>query len=86
MPILLYEYLMLLCLALSLILINPIAMHEVAELAKTIAADIEESFARINRQEGTVGKLLYDDTIYNELEALVVDLKKHPWKLFWKPK
>ena len=33
-----------------------------------------------------MGKLLYDDTIYNELEALVIDLRKHPWKLFWKTK
>jgi hypothetical protein len=37
-------------------------------------------------KEGTIGKLLYDDTIYKELEALAVDLRKHPWKLFWKTK
>jgi hypothetical protein len=33
-----------------------------------------------------VGKLLYDDKIYNELDAMITDLRKHPWKLFFKGK
>lgn len=65
---------------------DPIAMHEVAELAKNIAEDLDESLVRIKNKEGTVGKLLYDDTIYKELEALVTDLRRHPWKIFWKTK
>jgi len=65
---------------------EPMPMHEVTELAKSIASNINESVVRINKKEGTIGKLLYDDTIYNELEALIVDLRKHPWKLFWKGK
>lgn len=65
---------------------DPIAMHEVAQLAKTIAQDIDESIVKIKNKEGTIGKLLYEDTIYKELEALVTDLRKHPWKLLWKTK
>jgi phospholipid/cholesterol/gamma-HCH transport system substrate-binding protein len=65
---------------------DPIPMHEVTALAKDIVANLDESIVRINKKEGTVGKLLYDDTVYNELEALVTDLRKHPWKLFWKTK
>jgi len=72
---------------------DPIAMHEVARLAKNIAADLDESIVRIKNKEGTVGKLLYDDAIYKdlqvlvkELEALVVDIRRNPWKLFWKTK
>lgn len=65
---------------------DPIAMHEVAQLAKSIASDIDESIVRIKNKEGTIGKLLYDDTIYKELEALVIDIRKHPWKLFRKTK
>ena len=70
----------------TLIGVDPIAMHEVAQLAKSIAGDIDESIVRIKNKEGTVGKLLYDDTIYKELEALIIDLRQHPWKLFWKGK
>ncbi|MBP7216387.1 MAG: MCE family protein [Candidatus Omnitrophica bacterium] len=72
---------------------DPIAMHEVAQLAKQITSHLDESIQRINNKEGTVGKLLYDDTIYEvmestmrELEALAVDIRKHPWKLMIKGK
>lgn len=70
----------------SLVGMDPIAMHEVVRLAKAISTNIDESFAKINSKEGTIGKLLYDDTIYKELEALIIDIRKHPWKLFWKTK
>jgi phospholipid/cholesterol/gamma-HCH transport system substrate-binding protein len=65
---------------------DPVAMHEVAELAKKIASDLDESIVKIKNKEGTIGKLLYDDAIYKELEALIIDIRKHPWKLFWKTK
>lgn len=65
---------------------DPIAMHEVAELAKTVVNDLDESLARIKRGEGTVGRLLSDDSIYEDLEAMIKDLRHNPWKLFWKTK
>ena len=65
---------------------EPIATHEIAKLAKNIAADLDESIVRIKNKEGTIGKLLYDDAIYKELEALITDVRQHPWKLFWKTK
>jgi phospholipid/cholesterol/gamma-HCH transport system substrate-binding protein len=65
---------------------DPLPMQEVTELAKKIANGIDTGITRINNKEGTVGKLLYDDTIYKELEALIIDIRKHPWKLFWKTK
>jgi len=70
----------------TLLGVDPIAIHEVTRLAKNIVTDLDESIVKIKNKEGTVGKLLYDDTIYNELEALVSDIRKHPWKLFWKTK
>ena len=63
---------------------DPIAMHEVAQLAKKLAGDIDESIVRLNKQEGTVGKLLYDDKLYQNLEELIVDIKNNPWKLLYK--
>jgi phospholipid/cholesterol/gamma-HCH transport system substrate-binding protein len=41
-------------------------------------------FAKIKNGEGTIGKLLYEDTIYKDLEGLTSDLKAHPWKLLRK--
>jgi len=65
---------------------DPMAMQEVGELAKKIAGDVDLSLMRLMNKEGTVGKLLYDDKLYNELEALIIDIRKNPWKLFWKAK
>jgi hypothetical protein len=61
-------------------------MHEVAELAKGLVDNIDEGITKIKNKEGTVGKLLYDDVLYQELEALMKDLRRHPWKLFFKTK
>jgi len=65
---------------------NPMPMHEVTVLAKKIGDDLEQTLGGIKNKEGTIGKLLYDDKIYKELEALVTDIRKHPWKLFIKSK
>jgi len=66
--------------------IDPIPMHEIVRLAMDITSNLDESIVKIKNKEGTIGRLLYDDTIYKELEALIIDVKKHPWKLFWKTK
>ena len=70
----------------SLVGVDPIPMQDVSVLAKGIAQNLNDGLMKIVNKEGTVGKLLYDDTIYKELEALVIDIRKHPWKLFWKGK
>lgn len=63
---------------------NPIAMHELNDLMKNVVEDIDDLIVEIKTGQGTIGKLFVDDTIYNEIESLVLDLKSHPWKLFWK--
>jgi phospholipid/cholesterol/gamma-HCH transport system substrate-binding protein len=70
----------------TLVGVEPIPIHEVIQLAKSIGDDLDESIVKLKNKEGTIGKLLYDDTIYKELEALITDIRKHPWKLFWKTK
>ncbi len=36
--------------------------------------------------EGNLGKLLYDDDLYQRMELFVEDLREHPWKLIVRPK
>ncbi|MBU1122179.1 MAG: MlaD family protein [Candidatus Omnitrophota bacterium] len=40
----------------------------------------------IGNKEGTVGRFLYDDSLYRKTEDFVEDIKAHPWKLLHKPK
>ena len=65
---------------------DPIAMNDVFKTAKNMVNNLDTGVNRILNKEGSVGKILYDDKLYNELDALVTDLRKNPWKLFWKTK
>jgi phospholipid/cholesterol/gamma-HCH transport system substrate-binding protein len=64
--------------------IDPISMNDFTQAAKSIVNNLEEATLHINSGEGTLGKLLYDDALYNDLNLFIEDLRKNPWKLFWK--
>jgi len=49
-----------------------------------ITSALQSILQKIDRGEGTAGRLLTDDSLYKELEAFIQDLKKHPWKLLKK--
>lgn len=65
---------------------DPVAMNDVFKVAKNIVDNLDTGVNRILNKEGSVGKILYDDKLYNDLDGLVTDLRKNPWKLFWKTK
>ncbi len=66
--------------------VDPIPTQELSTLIRNIARNLDTGLSRVMNKEGTIGKLLYDDKIYTELDAMITDLRKHPWKLFFKGK
>lgn len=48
--------------------------------------DTDQLIKKINKGEGTIGKLVSDDSLYRELEDFIRDIKAHPWKLFKRPR
>ncbi len=70
----------------SLVGIDPLPIHQLFKNAESILSNLDEGIAKIKNKEGSLGKLIYSDAIYNELEALVTDVRKNPWKLFIKAK
>ncbi|MCM8773465.1 MAG: MlaD family protein [Candidatus Omnitrophica bacterium] len=48
--------------------------------------EIKELIVDIRNKQGTVGRLLYDSSLYDKTEELIEDIKKNPWKLLYKPK
>jgi phospholipid/cholesterol/gamma-HCH transport system substrate-binding protein len=63
------------------------AINDIAELAgraNTTAADAQAIVAHIKKGEGTVGALVMDEEIYDDLQELARDLKHNPWKFLWK--
>ena len=62
-------------------------LDDVAELAgraDATVADAQALVTRIRKGQGTVGALVMDEEVYDDLQATVRDLKHNPWKLFWK--
>ena len=49
-----------------------------------IAGDAKALVGDVRRGKGTAGALLVDPQIYDDLKELVRDLKRNPWKFFWK--
>ncbi len=49
-----------------------------------LAARADRILARVERGEGSVGGVLKDPKLFEDLKALVADLKAHPWKILWK--
>ena len=66
--------------------VDPAQMQDWISEAENTIKDFQELIAKLKAGEGTVGKLLNDDRLYQELEGLIGDLRRNPWKLFWKTK
>lgn len=47
-------------------------------------ASLSAVLKNVEKGEGTVGKLLMKDDLYQEMDALVKDVRAHPWKLLKK--
>lgn len=56
----------------------------VASSAERTAGQAEEIVGRVREGHGTVGALLMDEEIYDDLQELIRDLKHNPWKFFWR--
>ena len=66
--------------------VDPLPIHQIFNNAENILRNLNDGISKIRNKEGSLGKLIYDDAIYNELQALVTDVRKNPWKLFIKTK
>ena len=56
----------------------------VTSRAKGLTGDASEILAHVKRGKGTVGAVVMDEQLYDDLQELVRDLKHNPWKFFWR--
>ncbi|MGA9521211.1 MAG: MlaD family protein [Myxococcaceae bacterium] len=54
------------------------------EKLEGLATRGERLLAQIEAGEGTLGQIQKDPQLYQDVKALVEDLRKHPWKILWK--
>ena len=48
------------------------------------STQMDQLLTRVNQGQGTLGKLVTDDEVYNDLRDFVRDIKSHPWRLLKK--
>lgn len=65
---------------------DPISMEALTKKMNELVGSASVVVERLKKGEGTVGKLLVEEKIYNDLEGFVADIKAHPWKLLHKEK
>lgn len=58
-------------------------LDDIARRADATLAKVDRMVDKMNRGEGTVGQLMQDEEVYDDLKELIRDLKRHPWKLIW---
>jgi len=56
----------------------------IAERADSTLSDAQAITTHIREGHGTVGALLMDEEIYDDIQEMLRDLKHNPWKLFWR--
>ena len=56
-------------------------MKEVARHLNTSTRSMESILGKIDRGEGTVGKLVSEEELYQEMKDFVREIKSHPWRL-----
>ena len=80
--------------------VDPLSMFDIAGYTKDIADKLSKTAANINDTalnikkisqdisdgKGTIGRFLKDESVYENFDAFVADLKSHPWKLLWRSK
>lgn len=59
-------------------------VQSILRSGETIAKDAEKMVSHIREGRGTVGAILMDEAMYDDIQELIRDLKHNPWKLFWK--
>jgi phospholipid/cholesterol/gamma-HCH transport system substrate-binding protein len=57
---------------------------QLAERANATASDAQAIVSHIKKGEGTVGALVMDEEIYDDVQEMVRDLKHNPWKFLWR--
>ncbi len=61
-------------------------LKEIIANFKGISDSLNSVLLRMKDGQGTIGKFLYDDKVYNDIESFASDIKKNPWKLLFKSK
>jgi phospholipid/cholesterol/gamma-HCH transport system substrate-binding protein len=58
--------------------------QEAGEKVDALATRADRVLTKLEAGEGSLGKVMKDPAVYDELKSLLTDVRKNPWKLLWK--
>jgi len=53
---------------------------------ESLSLDLRDFITVAKEGEGTIGRLMSDDKLYKDIDEMILDIKKNPWKLLYRPK
>lgn len=59
-------------------------LRETANLLEGVAEDAHNVMQTIREGRGTIGGLISDPQLYDDMKEMMRDLRRHPWKVFWR--
>ena len=59
-------------------------VEEITENVVVVSEDVRDMVARIHNGEGSIGRLLQDEEIFDDVREFVRELKRRPWRIIWK--
>jgi phospholipid/cholesterol/gamma-HCH transport system substrate-binding protein len=62
------------------------SLKEMVSNLKDLSGDLKEFTSFIKEGKGTIGRLVKDDTLYKDMDDLVLEIKNNPWKLLYRPR
>ena len=62
------------------------SVEKILKNLSTVTTGLDEIIYNIKKGNGTIGRLIYDEGLYKDIQGLSADLKENPWKLLRRPK
>lgn len=61
------------------------SLNRISTASEQVLADLTAITADVKKGRGSLGAFVRDREIYDDVRELILDLKKNPWKVLWKP-
>jgi phospholipid/cholesterol/gamma-HCH transport system substrate-binding protein len=62
-----------------------ISLKNTVNNMEALSGDLRDFLSYAKQGKGTIGRLMSDDTLYNHIDEMILDIKQNPWKLLFKP-
>jgi phospholipid/cholesterol/gamma-HCH transport system substrate-binding protein len=59
-------------------------VDQMTQAMQVTVADVQAMVHNVRRGEGTIGGFMNDAQIYDDVKELMRDLRRNPWKFFWR--